>query len=182
MVHGIPQFKDSSTLCTNCMIGKQHKDLIPKKSNWRATEKLQLIYAYICGPISPISDRNKRYIICFIDDFTTKIWTCFLVEKSEAFNMCTRLKSCVEKEVGYSTKCLRTDRGGDFTSVEFNEFCGEHGSKRQLTATYTPQQNGVAKRKNRTVINMVRRILSYKKKGLENLLARGVKLDYMRSK
>ena len=56
-------------------------------------------------------------------------------------------------------KCFRSDRGGEFTSLEFNEFCTEHAIKRQLTAAYTPQQNGVAERKNRTMMNMVRSML-----------------------
>jgi hypothetical protein len=79
MVCGLPQFKTPTTVCANCLIGKQHRDPIPKKSNWRATEKLQLIHADLCGPISPISNNNKRYIICFIDDFTRKAWTYILV-------------------------------------------------------------------------------------------------------
>ena len=58
---------------------------------------------------------------------------------------------------------MRTDRGGKFNSNEFNEFCKLSGIKRQLTAAYTPQQNGVAERKNRTVMNMVRSMLSDKK-------------------
>ena len=57
-----------------------------------------------------------------------------------------------------SIKCLRTDRGG-----EFNDFCKQHGVKRQLTTAYTPQKNGVAECKNRTVINLVRAMLTEKK-------------------
>jgi hypothetical protein len=68
----------------------------------------------------------------------------------------------VEKETGLFVKCLRTDRGGEFNSNEFNDFCKQSGIKRQLTAAYTPQQNGVAERKNRTVMNMVRSMLSDK--------------------
>lgn len=63
---------------------------------------------------------------------------------------------------GNFIKCLRTDRGGEYNSIEFNEFCKENGIKRQLTTAYTPQQNGVAERKNRTIMNMVRAILSEK--------------------
>ena len=54
---------------------------------------------------------------------------------------------------------MRTDRGGEFTSLDFNDFCQQHGIKRQLTTAYTPQQNGVAERKNRTIMNMVRAML-----------------------
>ena len=56
-------------------------------------------------------------------------------------------------------KSLRTDRGGEFTSHAFNTFCDKNGIQRQLTAAYTPQQNGVAERKNRTLMNMVRCLL-----------------------
>lgn len=68
----------------------------------------------------------------------------------------------MEKETGSFIQCLRTDRGGEFTSEEFNDFCRRNGIKRQVTAAYTPQQNGVAERKNRTVMNMVRSMLSEK--------------------
>lgn len=162
MVHGIPQFKAPSTVYTDCMIGKQHRDPIPKKSNWRATKKLQLVHADIYGPISPISNGKKRYLIYFIDDFTRKTWIYFLVEKFEALITFKHFKSCVEKEIRGYIKCLRTDQGGKFTSFEFSEFCKEHGIKRQLIAAYTPQQNGVAERKNKTIMNMVRCMLSEK--------------------
>jgi transposase InsO family protein len=55
---------------------------------------------------------------------------------------------------------LRTDRGGEVTSNEFGEFCKSQGISRQLTATYTPQQNGVGERKNRTIMNDVRSMLN----------------------
>lgn len=74
MVHGILQFKALISVCTDCMIGKQHQDLIPKKNNWRAIKKLQLAHADICGPISPTSNSKKKYFISFIDDFTREIW------------------------------------------------------------------------------------------------------------
>lgn len=68
----------------------------------------------------------------------------------------------VKKDSGNLICCLRTDRGGEFTSKDFNQFCSDHGIARQLTASYTPQQNGVAKRKNCTLMNMVRSMLSGK--------------------
>lgn len=111
----------------------------------------------------PISNSNKRYTICFIDDFNRKTWVYYLCEKSKAFSLFKYFKSLVEKETGTYIKCLHTDRGGEFTSQDFNQFCKENGIKRQLTAAYTPQQNGVAERKNRTIMNMVRCMLSEKK-------------------
>ena len=68
----------------------------------------------------------------------------------------------VERESGEKIVCLRTDRGGEFCSQEFDEFCKIQGISRQLTTPHTPQQNGVAERKNRTIMNMVRSMLSEK--------------------
>nr|DAD41107.1 TPA_asm: hypothetical protein HUJ06_015430 [Nelumbo nucifera] len=154
MVNGLPQFEASKTMCIDCMVGKQHRDPIPKKSTWRASSKLQLIHADICGLITLISNSKKRYLISFIDDFSRKVWIYFLVKKSEALVIFKQYKSCVEKETGSYIMCLHTDRGGEFTSQEFDEFCKENGIKRQLTTAYTLQQNGVAERKNRTIMNM----------------------------
>lgn len=84
MVHGLPQLSTSSITCTDCIRGKQSRDPIPKQSTWRAPQKLELIHADICGPITPASNSNKRYILLFIDDYSRKAWVYFLMEKSEA--------------------------------------------------------------------------------------------------
>lgn len=68
----------------------------------------------------------------------------------------------VEKEIGYDMCCLRTGGGGEFISSEFNAYCSSNEIKRQLTAPFSPQQNGVAERKNQTLMNMVRCMLSDK--------------------
>ena len=67
-----------------------------------------------------------------------------------------------EIEKGLRIKTLRSDRGGEFTSDEFSKYCIDHGIKRQLIAPYSPQQNGVVKRKNKTVVSMVRAMLKAK--------------------
>lgn len=160
MVIGLPSLKSPKNICTTCLIGKQNREVIPKKSSWRASKKLQLVHADICGPITPYSNSNKRYMLSFIGDFTRKAWIYFLHEKSEAFGMFKIFKAYVEKEVGAFITCLRTDRGGEFTSNEFEEFFKDQGICRKLTVAYTPQQNGVTERKNRTVMNAVRAVLN----------------------
>jgi len=72
-------------VCTICNIGKQYRETIPKKSQWRALQKLQLIHYDICGPITLSSNSNKKYILSFVDDYNRKNWVYFLSEKSEAF-------------------------------------------------------------------------------------------------
>lgn len=160
MVIGLPMIAEKHDICETCAIGKQHRETLPKKSNWHAIEKLQLIHTDLCGPISPASNSKKRYILVFIDDYTRKSWFYFLSHKSESFEVFKIFKRSVEVETRVKIKCLRSDRGGEFTSNDFNKFCEDQGIKRQLTASYTPQQNGIAERRNRTLMNMVRCLLT----------------------
>ncbi|XP_059078112.1 uncharacterized protein LOC131067887 [Cryptomeria japonica] len=84
-------------------------------------------------------------------------------EKSEALAKFKAFKELVENEIDAKIKCLRSDRGGEFTSNEFEDFCAEHGIRRQLSATRTPQRNGVVERKNRTIQEMARAMLNESK-------------------
>ena len=174
MVKGLPHIETCTKVCENCLVGKQKRESFPKKSTWRASKNLQLIHADICGPITPISISQKRYLLTFIDDHSRKMWSYLITEKSEAFAMFKVYKASVEKESGLPICCLRTDRGGEFCSREFEEFCKNEGIKRQLTAAYTPQQNGVAERRNQTIMNLVRSTLTERKMPKE-FWAEGVK-------
>ena len=89
-------------------------------------------------------------------------WVYFLKSKSETFQNFRIFKAMVEKQSGKSIKVLRTDRGGEFLSNEFNYFCEENGIRRELTAPYTPEQKGVVEHKNRTVVEMARSLLKGK--------------------
>ena len=72
---------------------------------WRATKKLDLVHADLYGPISPTSSGQKKYLLCFIDDFSRKTWSYFLVEKSETFYHFKCFKTMVEKKIGMPIKC-----------------------------------------------------------------------------
>ena len=80
----------------------------------------------------------------FINDFTRMMWVAFLKEKFEVFEKFKIFKNRFENESRVKMKCLRSDRGGEFTSREFNMFCEENGIKRQLSSPKTPKQNGIA--------------------------------------
>ena len=82
--------------------------------------------------------------------------------KSDALGEFQRFKTLAEAEKGSRILCLRSDRGGEFTSSEFNEFCISHDIKRQLMTPHSPQQNGVVERKNRTIMSLVRSMLKEK--------------------
>jgi transposase InsO family protein len=159
MVEGLPKINCPTEMCEDCIVGKQHRDSFPQGKAWRAEQILQLVHSDICGPINPTSNGNKRYFITFIDDYSRKTWVYFLQDKSEAFIIFKSFKARVEKEFRKYIQTFRTDRGGEFNSHNFASFCELHGIRRQLTAAYTPQQNGVAERKNQMIMNMVRSML-----------------------
>ncbi|KAE8727985.1 hypothetical protein F3Y22_tig00004899pilonHSYRG00012 [Hibiscus syriacus] len=84
-------------------------------------------------------------------------------DKSEVFEVFKKFKAAVERESGRKIKSMRSDRGGEFTSREFQEFCEANGIRRPMTVPRSPQQNGVAERKNRTILDMARSMLKSKK-------------------
>jgi transposase InsO family protein len=97
---------------------------------------------------------GSTYFLAFIDDFSRKTWIYFLKHKSDALGCFQQFKSLVKKQNGFYNKCLRTDRGGEYISRELQNFCKVHGIYRKFTAQYTPQQNDVAERKNKTIMEM----------------------------
>ncbi len=103
-----------------------------------------------------------KYYVSFIDDHTRKVWVYLMKHKGEVFQHFFNFKAMVEKEKGVSIKCLRSDGRGEYFSNEFNEYLKEHGIQRKNSCSYSPQQNGVAKRKNMHVIEITRAMLNEK--------------------
>ena len=164
MVRGLPTIDPPSHTCEVCIIGKQTRLPFPNGKSWRAEAPLQLVHTDICGPLDPVSLGGNRYFITFIDDFSRKLWVYILKEKSAAFTTFKNFKALVEAESGHKLITLRSDRGGEYTSNMFQGYCREQGIKRHFTNAYTPQQNGIVERKNRTILDMTKIML--KQKGL----------------
>ncbi|GKV49915.1 hypothetical protein SLEP1_g56638 [Rubroshorea leprosula] len=166
MVKGLPSINHPEQLCEACTLGKHSRLPFVAGKNWRARKPLELVHFDVCGPMSVTSIGNNRYFLTFIDDFTRKIWVYLLQNKSKLLSCFKKFKAHVERQSGHCIQILRTDGGGEYTSNEFHEYCGEQGIQHQVTCPYTPQHNGVAERKNRTIMDMVRSIL--KAKGMPN--------------
>jgi hypothetical protein len=92
----------------------------------------------------------------FTDDFSRKTEVAFLKEKSEAFEKYKEYEALVENQSGLKIRALRSDNGGEYISGAFRKYLAGRGVESQYTAPYTPQQNGVAERKNRTLVEMAR--------------------------
>lgn len=159
MVVGLPSFEVNREVCGACKRGKQARDAFPKESLTKTKEKLEIVHTDVCGPMQTMSLNGSRYFLLFVDDYTHMSWIYFLKHKSEVFVIFKKYKALVETQSGSKIKMLRSDGGGEFTSSEFSEFCHQQGIERQITAPYTPQQNGVAERKNRSLVEMARTMI-----------------------
>lgn len=161
LIQGVPNIGIEKEICSSCLLGKQTRQAFPQASSYRASKKLELIHGDLCGPITPSTSAGNRYIFVLIDDYSRYMWTILLKEKGDAFQKFRNFKTMVEQESDARIQTFRTDRGGEFVSLEFNSFCEDTGIKRHLTAPYTPQQNGVVERRNRTLMEMARSILKH---------------------
>jgi len=109
---------------------------------------------------------GNKYFLTFIDDFSRKTWIYLLKSKGEVFHYFKIFKAFVERESGRQIKMVRSDGGGEYKSNEFKKHYEELGLQHNITCPYTPQHNGVAERKNRTIMDMARSML--KVKGMPN--------------
>ena len=146
--------------CESCLQGKMTKQPFKGKGE-RAKELLDLIHTDVCGPFSTVAMGGYQYFITFTDDKSRYGYLYLMKHKSESFEKFKEYKNEVEKQTGKSIKMLRSDRGGEYLSTEFLEFLKDNGIISQLSPPYTPQLNGVSERRNRTLLDMVRSMVSF---------------------
>nr|GEW92241.1 retrovirus-related Pol polyprotein from transposon TNT 1-94 [Tanacetum cinerariifolium] len=103
-----------------------------------------------------VSKNNVRYSNAILDDYSRYDYMYLLKHKHEVFEMFKVFKNEVENQLGKTIKSLRSDRGGEYISQEFKAYQKCYGIVHQLTPPYTPQHNGVSKRRNRALLDMVR--------------------------
>ena len=149
------------SFCEACIQGKMHKLPHHPLGDVRSKERLQLVHTDVCGPMQTqsIGGSTCRYLITFIDDHSRFCRTYFMKHKSEAIEKFKEFKAVAEKESGMTIKALRSDQGGEYMSEEFKIYLGEWGIRSESTAAYSPQQNGVAERLNRTLGEAARSML-----------------------
>jgi len=145
--------------CAQIKAGKMSRLPFPKSGS-RGQELLSLVHSDLMGPITPATIGQRQYVLTFIDDKTRRAWVYLLKSKDETFERFKIWKAEAENQTGKKLKVLRSDNGGEYLSKRFAEFRELHGVQHQTTTPHTPQQNGVAERYNRTLMDMVRSMLS----------------------
>ncbi|GJR52393.1 putative ribonuclease H-like domain-containing protein [Tanacetum coccineum] len=161
LVRGLPSkiFQNDHT-CVACQKGKQHKASCKAKSVSSISQPLQLLHMDLFGPTSVRSLNHKTYCLVITDDFSRFSWVFFLRTKDETSGILKDFIRQIQNQLNQKVKTIRCDNGTEFKNRDFIEFCGSKGIKREYSNARTPQQNGVAERKNRTLIEAARTMLA----------------------
>ena len=158
--------KNDLETCVDCCRGKMTK--IRKKTVVRSSDLLEVIHTDISGPYTATLCRNF-YFITFIDDYSRYGYLYLIKEKAESLDKFKIFRTEVEKQLGKVIKVVRSDRGGEYYGKHgdagqlkgpFSKYLEDFGIVAQFTMPGSPEQNGVAERRNRTLMEMVRSMIS----------------------
>ncbi|GJX28935.1 putative ribonuclease H-like domain-containing protein [Tanacetum coccineum] len=112
------------------------------------------------GPVFVESINKKRYCLVMTNDFSIFSWVFFLATKDETSEILCNLIIGLEKQLNHNVKIIRCDNGTEFKNYDMNELCAKKGIKKEFSVARNPQQNGVAEKKNRTLIEAPRTMLA----------------------
>jgi len=146
--------------CEVCAMGKMCKPPTKLLNGRGTTKKLELIYSDVCGPIGPTGINGMKYFVTFIDDFTRKTWVFTMKEKSEVFEKFQEFVAMVNNKGEEKVQEFFSDNGGEYKDTEFIKFCKSKGIELSNSMPYAQNQNGIAERYNRTIVECTRCLLS----------------------
>ncbi|GJS37232.1 putative ribonuclease H-like domain-containing protein [Tanacetum coccineum] len=161
LVRGLPSnlFENNQT-CVACQKGKQHRASCKSKTVSSISQPLHMLHMDLFGPTFVKSLMKKMYCLVVTDDYSRFSWVFFLATKDETSGILKSFITGVENLIDQRVKVIRCDNGTEFKNKEMNQFCERKGIKREFSVARTPQQNGVAERKNRTLIEAARTMLA----------------------
>jgi transposase InsO family protein len=145
--------------CGVCQAGKQIGAQHRAKNIVTTTRPLEMLHMDLFGPIAYISIGGNQYSLVIINDYFCFTWVFMLQDKSETQEVLKKFLKRAQNEFDAKVKRIRSDNGTEFKNTQVENFLDEEGIKHEFLAPYTPQQNRVAERKNRTLIEMARTML-----------------------
>ena len=145
--------------CEACIKGKMIRESFPKKSFNPAKKRLDVIVTDVCGPMQTNSIGGNRYFVTFIDEYSRYSHVFLIREKSEVADILIQFIEKIKTKFGRKPKAIRSDRGGEYMNAKVQKYLENQGIQVQYTVGYSPQQNGIAERKNRTIMDAVRSML-----------------------
>ncbi|KAL0546565.1 hypothetical protein IC582_016476 [Cucumis melo] len=157
----LSQLEDNSLPpCDSYLEGKMTKRSFTRKG-LRTKIPLELVHSNLCGPMNVKAREGYRYFSSFIDDYLRYGHVYLIQNKSDSFEKFKEYKAKVENESGKTIKTFQSDRGREYMDLRCQDYLIKHGVLSQLSAPSTPQQNGVSERRNRTLLDMVRSMMSF---------------------
>jgi transposase InsO family protein len=150
---------EKDMVCSACQAGKQVGSHHPHKNIMTTDRPLELLHMGLFDPIAYISIGESKYCLVIVDDYSRFTWVFFLHEKSQTQETLKGFLRRAQNEFGLRIKKIRSDNGTEFKNSQIEGFLKEEGIKHEFSSPYTPQQNGVLERKNRTLLDMARTML-----------------------
>ncbi|GKA53244.1 putative ribonuclease H-like domain-containing protein [Tanacetum coccineum] len=161
LVRGLPtKCFENDQNCVACLKGKQHRASCKSKVLNPITMPLFMLHMDMFGPTFVSSLMHKKYCIVVTDDYSRFTWVFFLASKDETSKILKNFIKEIENLVDKKVKIIRCDNGTKFKNKVMDDFCREKCIKREYSVARTPQQNGVAERRNRTLIEAARTMLA----------------------
>jgi transposase InsO family protein len=132
------------------------------KAEYQAERRLELVHGDLYGPISPATPRGNKYFLLLVDDLGRYMWVAMIPSEDRVATAIKDIQAWAEGESGLKLKALHTDRGGEFTAIEFTDYCAAEGVHHQHTMPYSPQQNDIIEHQNGMVVATTRSMLKAK--------------------
>ena len=155
----LPWLTLSKFHCESCEHGKHHRSSYPSRTGPPTHRPFDLVHCDVWGPAPHPSPTGGKYYMVFVDDYTRASWTYILTSRKEVLSRVQHFLFEIITQYETIVKVLRTDNALEFTQKAIEELCLAHGIVHQTTCPYTSQQNGVAERKHRHLLDMVRTLL-----------------------
>jgi transposase InsO family protein len=146
-------------LCDTCVVTKHKRQPFPRHASYHVQKQLGLVHGDLCSPITPATQGGRHYFLLLVDDTSRFMWAVLLPTNAAAADAIKHVEATVEKESGPMLQALRTDNDGEFTAAEFTAYCADEGIQHHYSVPYSPQQNGMVKRLNQTVVATARALL-----------------------
>ncbi|UZJ53681.1 hypothetical protein CBS101457_003001 [Exobasidium rhododendri] len=144
-------------VCSSCLQGGHVRHSFSPRHT-KSSEPLALVHSDVVGPLPP-SLKHNRYFCTFVDDATGFLIAYTMKGKDSTFQSFKQFLPLAERAAAKPLRILRSDGGGEYVNAEMQQFLADHGIPHQITIARTPQQNGVAERLNRTLMEMTRAML-----------------------
>ncbi|GJW62673.1 retrovirus-related pol polyprotein from transposon TNT 1-94 [Tanacetum coccineum] len=164
VVNGLPKLKYvKDQLCSSCEMSKAKRSSFKTKAVPSSKGRLNLLHMDLCGPMRVASINGKKYILVIVDDYSRYTWTLFLRSKDETPEVLKDFLTMIQRNLQAQVITVRTDRGTEFLNKTLHAYFKEEGIEHQTSTPRTPEQNGVVERRNRTLVEAARTMLSASK-------------------